>query len=449
MKSLKPGLAALACLFTSLAQASTIEVEVEKDSRLPIGYVNVVIRGGSVSDPENRVGLTQFMSQMLVRGTKSLTKEQIDLRLDQWGAQLAVENRAEYTIIRGAALSTRLPDLLGLIEDILLHPSFSDSEIRKLKAETISGLMEELASDHAVNTKKFSRLLFDGHPYGRPTAGLASHVQTFDRAALAKQHLLIMNSDRAFFLASGDVDEASFSSWAARVARGMPGKGALSKLARPAQSSARRLQIIDKPDRTQTQIQIGQIGTLMSDPDYPALYLGNAAFGGGSFMSRMMQEIRVKRGWSYGAASTFRFGVQPRSWQAHLFPATKDTPAALAFTLGMIAELQKNGITQAEFDLVKRSSINSAAFMSDTPKKRIENRILERTLGLEKGFFEGFASRLEKTSREQVNEALSRFLKSENLSISVLGTAAPLKTGLIEAAGVTEKELKIVPYSEE
>ncbi len=448
MKSIKL-LLVHALLFGATAQAANLEVEVEKDSRLPIGYVNIVIRGGSVADPENRLGLTQFMSQMLLRGTRSLTKEQIDLKLDQWGAQLVVENRAEYMIVRGAALSNRLPDLLGLIEDVLLHPSFSENEIRKLKAETISGLMQELSSDHAVSTKKFSRMLFNGHPYGRPAAGLPSHVQAFDRASLSRHHLAIMNADRTFFLAAGDVEDAAFPAWAGRVARAMPGRGELPKLAAPSDAGARRLQIVDKPDRTQTQIQIGQIGTLMSEPSYPALYLGNTAFGGGSFMSRLMQEIRVKRGWSYGASSAFRFGVQPRSWQVHLFPATKDTPEALAYALGMIADLRKSGITQAEFDLAKRSSINSAAFMSDTPKKRIENRILERTLGLEKGFFEGFASRLEKVSREDVNTALAAFLKPDKLSISVLGTAGPLKAGLMQAAGVGEQDVKVVPYSEE
>lgn len=432
--------------FASASRA--LELEIEHDSRLPLAYVNLVVTGGAVSDPHGKSGITSFMGEMLTRGSRKHTKEQIDLLLDQWGAQLGVETRAEYMIIRGAVLSKKLSAFLELMEELVIEPSFPESEIKKLKSETISGLLAEQSNDHALSAKKFVRFLFQEHPYGNPVSGTIRDIESIQRSDLVRHHSKVFHAQRMLFLGAGDVARSSFQSWAQSISRKSPGKGELDSLIAPKPLTSRRLQIIDKPERTQTQIEIGHLGLLMSHKDYYALYLGNAAFGGGSFTSRLMQEIRVKRGWSYGASSSFRFGLQPRSWQVHLFPAEKDTAAALAQTLRMIEDLRQNGITAEEFQLAKQSSINSAAFINDTPKKRIENRIIEKTLKLEDGFFASFADRLEKVSHQDVNRALKEFLKPENLTISILGTASRIRSSVAEAAGIPVESVHTVSYQE-
>jgi len=430
-------------------QASALELDIEQDSRLPLAYVNLVVTGGAVSDPVGKSGITSFLGEMLMRGSRKHSKDQIDLLLDQWGAQLGVETRAEYLIVRGAVLSKKLPDFLTLIEELVIEPSFPEIEIKKLRSEAVSGLLAEQSNDHALSAKKFARFLFQGHPYGNPISGSIREVESIQRSDLLKHHARLFHPKRILFLGSGDVSRSLLESWAHSLSKKAPGKGELDGLNPPASLPSRRVQIVDKPDRTQTQIEVGQLGLLMSDQDYSALYLGNAAFGGGSFTSRLMQEIRVKRGWSYGASSAFRFGLQPRSWQVHLFPAEKDTASALAHTLRMIEELRQNGITVEEFRLAKQSSINSAAFINDTPKKRVENRIIEKTLGLENDFFSTFSDRLEKVTHSEVNQALKEFLKPENLTISILGTADRIRSGVAQGAGVTPESLKIVPYQED
>lgn len=437
-----------------LAQnANAMELALERDSRLPIAYVNLLLEGGAVTDPEGKTGLTDFLGEMLMRGTQRHSKEALDLLLDQWGAQLAVEARAESLIIRGSVLSSKLNDFLSLLDEIVAEPLFPETEIAKLKKETISELLSQQGNDHALAARQFTQFLFPGHPYGRPVDGIATQVEKFDRTSLIRQHALLFRERSMTVLGVGDIDENGLRRWSDSLAqklRGLEEKmkpGAIPAAEIPAAQISRRLQIVDKPERTQTQIMIGQTGVLMTDLDYYALYLGNTAFGGGSFMSRLMQEIRVKRGWSYGARSQFRFGLQPRSWMVHLFPAEKDTPAALATTLDMIARLKSEGITQQEFDLAKKSSINSAAFLNDTPKKRVENLILEKSLRLPKGFFQNFAMNLEKVTLSQVNRALSKFLDPEHLTITVVGTADHLKKALAEKAGISGDKIVVTPYT--
>jgi zinc protease len=226
-------------------------------------------------------------------------------------------------------------------------------------------------------------------------------------------------------------------------------KQLLQKVSPPKNTSHRRLLIIDKPERTQTQINLGQIGVLMTDPNYFPLHLGNYAFGGASFSSTLMVEIRVKKGWSYGANSAFRFGLQPRSWLVHLFPAAKDTPPALHETLSLIKNLQEQGIRQEKFDFAQRSLVNSAGFMYNTPQKRVENKLLEKTLDLPEGFMKSFGPELNQLTLSQVNEALKQFVKPDELAITVLGTAKDLKSKLAEASGVPENQVDVKPYTQD
>ena len=430
--------------------ASAVEVAFEQDSSLPMVFLNVAVKAGSTTDPENQSGLTNFMGEMLLRGTKTRTKEQIDLAIDQMGARLEVETRAEALILRGAVLTSQLDNFLSLITELVTQSTFPENEISKLKSEVVSGILEELGRDSSLGSRRFTKFLFHGHPYGKPILGTVRDIQKLARPTVLSQYDRLVLDKYLLVVGTGDAPTEKIRKWASALG-GLRAKSGetISKLSAPKDEAHRRVQIIDKPQRTQTQINVGQIGVLMTDPAYFPLYLGNYAFGGPTFSSRLMVEIRVKRGWSYGANSAFRFGTEPRSWHAHLFPAAKDTPAALSETLKLIDELKTKGITQAEFDFSKRSIVNSAGFMFNTSRKRVENKLLERTLNLPDGFMKSHGPEIEKVTYASVNNALKEFLKPDRLAISVLGTAPELKEKIAKAAGVPVDQIEVVPYTQE
>ncbi|MDR3605976.1 MAG: pitrilysin family protein [Oligoflexia bacterium] len=428
-----------------------VEVSFEEDKRLPLVYVNLAVKAGAVTDPEGESGITNFVGEMLLRGTRDKTKKEIDLELDQMGARLEVETREEALILRGAVLSSQLEPFLKLVLEIVTEPSFPEKEIGKLRKEIVSGLLEELGDDSSLEARHFSKFLFRDHPYGNPVLGKIGTIERLDRAKVLAQYENIFHEKNFLIVGEGDAAEKTIQAWGDSIGKLRPSgdRKAAAVVGTPENAPERRLEIVDKPDRTQTQIDVGQIGVRMTDPDYFALYVGNHAFGGGSFSARLMTEIRVKRGWSYGAYSYFRPGLKPRSWIAHLFPAAKDAPAALAETLHLIEQLKKDGITSPEFEFAQRSLVNSAGFMYNTPQKRVANTLLERTTDLPSGFMESYASRISALNREQVNAALKRFLHPEKLAMSVLGTASQLKEALTKASGVKAPDVVVVPYTEE
>jgi len=408
-------------------KAYPIEIAFEEDSRLPLININIAIKAGSVSDPPGQEGLTNFMGEMLLRGTQSRTKQQLDLALDQMGATFEVETRAEALIFRGAVLSSQLGPYLKLLTEILTQPKFPEFEIKKLKSEIISGLVEELGHDGSLSSRRFTRFLFRGHPYGKSVLGRMKDIENITQGQILDHYHQLFQDRALLVVGSGATTQADITTWANNLASLCPDSRLktanlppLKMDDTPKDASERRLLIIDKPERTQTQIHFGQIGILMTDKDFFPLYLGNYAFG-----------------------------TKPRSWQVHLFPASKDTPNALTHSLKLLEDLKNNGIPLSQFELAKRSLINKSGFIYNTPRKRVENTLLEKTLNLPTDFMKSYGNELQKVSLADVNMALKSFIKPENLAISVLGTASELKQSLTQAAGVSESQVEVVSYSED
>jgi zinc protease len=281
--------------------------------------------------------------------------------------------------------------------------------------------------------------------------GKIKDVEAFGRAKVVGQYTRFVHDKNLLVVGSGDASQDKIKKWADDLAAKLPSddKPVVKAVEAPKNAKSRRMLIIDKPERTQTQMSLGQIGVKMTDSNFFPLYVGNFILGGPTFSSRLMDEIRVKRGWSYGANSGFRFGQEPRYWRAHLFPASKDTAPALGVTLGLIDQLKKSGVTADEFQFAQSSIVNKSGFMYNTPAKRVENLLIEKTLNLPTGLLKSYGPEVAKVTRDQVNSALTSFLKPEELAITVVGTASELKEPLAKAAGIPVDQVVVRPYTEE
>ena len=429
--------------------ARAAEIKFEKDPSIPLVYLNVAIKAGAAQDPKGQSGISNFAGEMLLRGTKTLNKEQLDLALDQIGGSLGVETRSELIVVRGSVLSAQLPQFLDLVEKVLTEPSFSPIELKKLKTEVVSQILEERGHDAALARQKWEEFFYGAHPYGNPILGKLKEVEKLTLAQVTNFYRRTFQEQNLLIVGAGDASEAVIRAWSEKVTAKLKNTkdGKLADVVPPPVPAKRRIAILDKPDRTQTQILVGQNAIRMSDSRYFAFNLGNAAFGGGSFSARLMEEIRVKRGWAYGAYSYQRSGTQPKIWQAYTFPATKDTPDAVVKMVSMISDWKEKGITPAEMDFNQKSQVNSAGFMFNTPKKRVENILLERSLHLPDGFFRTYGPETAKLDLASVNKAVSEVINPPVLSIFVLGTAKELRPRLAAALKVKESEIQVIPFN--
>lgn len=410
-------------LFCSSLNQSTwaMDIVFEPNHDVPLVNLSLLIHSGSTQDPEGKSGLSNFVGELLLRGTQKHSKQEINSLLDQMGADLGVETRTDSMVIRGSCLSESLPKFLTLLEEILTQPTFHLVEINKLKKEFISGLTEEQSRDASLASKNFASFLFQTHPYGRPVTGVISSIQAFNRQDIQNRYAQMMVSSQLSLFISGQTSIEPLNSWRDQLDQKLSSRPiTLKTFKEPESPSESKVLLVEKANTTQAQIFIGQIGIKLEDKDYFPLFLANEVFGGGGFQSRLMQEIRVKRGWSYSPYSYFRFGLQKRYWLSYVYPGNKDLIPALLLTQKMIADLSQNGITQEEFNSTQKNMINSSYFTNNTPKKRIENRLLEKSLHLPEHFFDRQREELSKLTLKQVNDAIRRYFTPEKLVYTVL-----------------------------
>lgn len=435
--------------------ANAAEFFFEKDRSLPLTRIVIAIRGGSSADPDGKNGATDLMMRMLTRGTKTKTKNQIDLAVDQLGGDLAVATQLEYSLFQGSVLSKNLKPFLEILTEILTTPSFRETEFVKLRAERISELMGSLSEDRSLAQVRFDQRFFRGHAYARTPQGRINDLRKISVGDLESQYQGLVQDTRVLVLATGDASESDFNEFLDRfrTARTMGNSNSLSPLRPiPAFSGApKKLQVVifDKPDRTQTQIVIGQTGINVTDTKRDALTVANHAFGGGIFQSRLMQELRVKRGWTYGAGSSFKNALLPHSWKVAFFPKNADTAPAIVEALKLIRVFGEKGLTPEEFSFAKQGLINGAGFNFNTPMKRLENKLFEKFYGLPDGTVEGLADRLKELDLAIVNQAVKDFVKPQQMLIGIVGTASTLKADLAKALKISEGEIEVQDYLKE
>ena len=442
---MKITIAIIASLIAAKAHAS--EFFFEQDKTLPLVHISVAFNGGSTQDPDGKNGATNLMSKLIMRGTKQKTKQQIDMTLDQLGADLDTEVRGEYTVLRGSVLSENLPGFLSLLEEVIASPSFRADEFEKLRKEQISTLLENLDNDQQLIRTKFDQLIFKNHPYSKLNQGRIRDVQSLKIADIQKQYEKIFNESRMLILISGNTSASDFDSFRGHLDHKLKRNTRLDTI--PAFDGFPRkakLVIVDKPDRTQTQVSIVQKGTTFNDPALDALQIANFAFGGGTFLSKLMVELRVKRGWTYGAGSAFKFASQPHSWRVSFFPKNADTPAAIKESIRLITELRDRGITEKEFLAAKNSMLNNDGFNFNTPAKRMENRMIEKLFNLPEDYHRNASKRISALTLEEVNAALAKFIDPTHIVIGVVATSSISKEVIAKELGINEKEVEVVDY---
>jgi zinc protease len=162
-----------------------------------------------------------------------------------------------------------------------------------------------------------------------------------------------------------------------------------------------------------------------------------------------MVELRVKRGWTYGAGSSFRAGSRPHSWRVGFSPKNADTPPAIKEALNLVRDLKKTGITDAQFNASKQSLVNSSGFSFNTPQKRLENKLIEVLYGLPDGYYRDYAKRLSALTLPEVNQTIESFVDPDHMMIGIVGTASISKDAIANELGVPPASIEVQSYQKE
>ena len=446
-------LSILAVTLLALVQAAraSSDFSFETSRQLPMVYLNIISEVGAAHDPVGKEGLATTTGQMLTRGTQNKSKMEFLKTLESLGASVDADIRPEGTVVRVYFLTDNRDKVLALIGEMFTQPRFDKGELDKLKKELIGMVLAEKGNDARLAQRHFQRFLYGSHPYANPVNGTERGLSSLSLDDVRSLYATNYGRGTLRLFGSGDADSGDIQRWwnslMDSMAKVNPGARQAAAIPAPTLPLGRRLLIVNKPKTTQSHILFGHGAPRPDAPGFHALRLGNHAFGGPSFQARLMQEIRVKRGWTYGASNRIAMGCMPRHYTVYYFPKTADTTPALSLGVQMLEDLVAKGITSEEFHFAQDSLVNRAPFDNDTPRKRLENQTNELLFNLEAGFFKDLSAHTKDVSEGDVGPALTRYFKPENLTITVLGDGGALKDKLSKLPGLTE--IKMIDYRAE
>ncbi len=418
----------------------------EPSRALPVVNLVVAFGTGAFFDPHGQEGLSRFTGRMLRRGTRGRSARELEAALDRLGGELSVEVSATTTTLHAQVIRRNLGGFVDLLAEVLGSPAFAPDEVERLRKKVLAELIEARDSDRHLAQVAFRAAMFEGHPFGRSAQGRPRTLATITPETLEAHYRGHYLRETATFGFAGDVGAQEASEIAERLSAALPSGAAPSFDARhdPPGPRGRRLVIVDKPERSQTQILIGALGTSGHDPDHVPLLVGTAIFGG-TFTSRLMREVRSKRGWSYGASARLSVERVRHALTVWTFPASTDAPKCVALELDLLERFVERGVTPRETAFVRNYLVRSHAFEIDTPTKRLHQALDTHTLALPADYHTSYLERVRATTAASASAAVRERISTQDLAIVVVGTASTIEAEL-RAALPRLDDVRVVPF---
>lgn len=327
---------------------------------LPLVAAQLVVRCGGAAEHEDEAGLSAFVAALLMQGTTNRDAVALAQASDALGARLEANSGYDASLIAVSATTPAFPAAFALLDEIVRHPAFLPAEVERVRAKSISDLALTYANPSALARLVAQRVAYGGAPYGHPLAGTPATLGALTRDRAAWFHERFYRPDDAVLVIGGDLAAGEAIALAERVLGGWraPATPLPDRPHGAIPPPRARVVIVDKPDAGRTALVVGRVGIARSSPDYYPALVATAVLSG--YSGRLNQEIRVKRGLSYGAGAT----IAPRRMPGLFVASTlveharaAEATAVMLETIGSLAETPAS-----DDDLATRKATVTGAF---------------------------------------------------------------------------------------
>jgi zinc protease len=388
---------------------------------------SVIIGGhlscGSLFDPDEKLGLSDFTAHALMYGTKEHRFQQIFDMLESAGASLSFAAGTHNVGFSGRCLSEDLPMVLNLLREVLLHPVFPKMEIERLRSQFLTGLAQRADDTAEMANITFNQIVFRGHPYSRPDDGWPETLQSIQRNDLVDFHRRCYGAKDMVIAVVGGIDPKTIVAQA---------NEALGEWTNPKQIPAPELPPLRAMKKTvtrrvkikgkfQADLAIGTTGPARKDPDYIADALGNSALGQFGLGGRIGNVVREKSGLAYYASSTLNAGIGPGSWciSAGVNPA--NIQKATELICNEISRFTENGITEEELSDSQSNFIGRLPLSLESNSGVTGGLLTIERYGLGLDYYRRYPDMVKEVTTAQVLTAIRKYLDPERLAIAIAG----------------------------
>ena len=427
--------------------ANGIPVEFIRREAVPTTRIAMEFDAGIAADPAGRLGTQALMLNLLTEGTTTQNSLQIAEAQERLGANVGVQASMDRSSVLLTALSPNLSPSLDLFADIVRNPAFAPGEVERLRATQLAGIASEQTQPQGIARRAIPALLYGaGPPYGKPFSGTGTTdaVKAVTRDDLTAFHQQWLRPDNAKIFVVSDRPlaeivrqlDAKFSDWRAPAV----GKGVKSFAATPPAGQT-RIVLIDRPQSPQSMIYAGTLMPIRGSDD--TLYLNSAnEILAGSFLARINQDIREKRGWSYGVSGFPQLAEQRMPWLLQAPVQSNQTGPSIAGILDHVKSFTTDkGVTAPELQRVVQGNMRQLAGSFETSAQLLNTL---RTMSLQKrpdDYFEKIAARYRVMNEGMLDAAARGALDPNKILFVVVGDAKVVRPQL-EKLGLPIEEMK-------
>jgi zinc protease len=417
--------ATLACATPNIQHwqsASGARVLFVEDHNIPMLDVAVSVPAGSSFDVADKSGVAGLTHHLLDLGAEGLSEDDIARGMADIGAQLGGsfdQDRSSVSLRTLSSVEVR-DKALDIMARVLQHPVFPESILTREKARVIAALKEAETKPEHIADRAFQKAVYGTHPYALPTSGEVASVERITVQDLSDFYRSHYQAGTAVVAIMGDVSRADAEAIAQKLTSQMPAAAAPAALPNVTMHISASEQRIAHP-ASQSHILIGAPGMSRSDPDYFPLYVGNYILGGGGFVSRLMNEVREKRGLAYSVYSYFIPLKQPGAFQIGLQTKKDQADEALQLVRNTLAEFIAKGPTEKELLAARQHIVGGFPLRIDSNRKIVDYLSVIGFYNLPLTYLDDFTRKVEQVSVAQIRDAFARHIAPQAMATVIVG----------------------------
>lgn len=393
---------------------------------VPLMAMRFSFDGGAAQDPAGKTGLGHLLTGMMDEGAGDLDATAFQERVEEIAMRMGFQATRDHVFASFETLTVNREKAVALLKLALTRPRFDADAVDRVKKQIVSQLAFQERDPERVAGKAWSRLAFGDHPYGRPVDGDKATVETITAEDVRDYHKRIFARDTLKVVAVGDIDAKSLSALLDDVFGGLPAKSELVSVPAVTPKSSGALEVIDMPV-PQSAARFGLAGLPRKDPEFMAATVVNQILGGGGFASRLMEEVREKRGLAYGVYSFLSPMQRSAAFSGGVATKNSEMAQSLDVIKAEIRRMAADGPTAKELDNAKSYLTGSYPLRFDTNSK-IANELLGlmvENLGID--YINKRNPEIDAVTMADAKRVAARLLKVDDLLVTVVGRPEGLK----------------------
>ncbi|EAQ03814.1 peptidase, M16 family protein [Pseudooceanicola batsensis HTCC2597] len=390
-----------------------------EEHSIPFTALEIWFRGGTSLDRPGKRGAVNLMTATLEEGAGEMDALAFTRAKEELAASFSYDAGDDTVSVSAKFLTENRDEAVALLRETLVSPRFDQEAIDRVRSQVLSIIRSDAKDPNDIAGRAFESRAFGDHPYGTDSNGTVDSVSSLTRGDILQAHADAMARDRIYIGAVGDITPEELATLLDDLLGDLPETGApLPRDIEPALTGGTTVVPFDTP---QSVALFGHAGVDRESDDFFAAYLLNTILGGGGFESRLMTEVREKRGLTYGVYSFLVDKDHADLWMGQVQSANNRVADAIEVIRAQWAEISENGVTAEELEAAKKYLTGAYPLRFDG-NGRIANIITGMQIeGMPLDYPATRNDRVEAVTLDQVNDVARRYLDPDALRFVVVG----------------------------